>query len=281
MRRKGHHGPPRPRAMAARPYSPSHIGSVAGGYADLRISGDVKGQLVEILVEHLDHLVPMLERGTLDIDPERKTLDDPDRTRLNYNRTRELAIERLADLESVGSAAVCRLIDDLESHLKGVISRAEERAAKERIGTIKKRHLEGALESLNLLATEDEDGTPAVIPEDPLDGLVTGSTGGSGVLTTSGIRSLARSFARSPVQDDAIEELLLMYYDRAATMEVDLKASITAGSIQSILDHLHQMKDFMMLGWMKKALILAGEEARGEGASKVTLDHVLQVDSRM
>ncbi|HJN55808.1 MAG TPA: hypothetical protein QF646_05430, partial [Candidatus Poseidoniales archaeon] len=134
---------------------------------------------------------------------------------------------------------------------------------------------------LNLLATEDEDGTPAVIPEDPLDGLVTGSTGGSGVLTTSGIRSLARSFARSPVQDDAIEELLLMYYDRAATMEVDLKASITAGSIQSILDHLHQMKDFMMLGWMKKALILAGEEARGEGASKVTLDHVLQVDSRM
>ncbi len=281
MRRKGHHGPPRPRAMATRPYSPSHIGSVAGGYTDLRISGDVKGQLVEILVEHLDHLVPMLERGTLDIDPERKTLDDPDRTRLNYNRTRELAIERLADLESVGSAAVCRLIDDLESHLKGVISRAEERAAKERIGTIKKRHLEGALESLNLLATEDEDGTPAVIPEDPLDGLVTGSTGGSGVLTTSGIRSLARSFARSPVQDDAIEELLLMYYDRAATMEVDLKASITAGSIQSILDHLHQMKDFMMLGWMKKALILAGEEARGEGASKVTLDHVLQVDSRM
>ena len=37
----------------------------------------------------------------------------------------------------------------------------------------------------------------------------------------------------------------------------------------------------MMLGWMKQTLILAGEEARGEGAPKVTLDHVLQVDSRL
>ncbi len=267
--------------MAARPYSPSHIGSVASGYTDMRISGDVKGQLVEVLVEHLDHLVPMLERGTLNADPERKTLDDPDRTRLNYNRTRELAIDRLGDLESVGSAAVCRLIDDLEAHLKRVISRAEELAGKQRVGTIKKRHLEGALESLNLLASEDEDGTPATVSEDPLDGLVGGSPGGGGVLTTAGIRSLARSFARSPVQDDALEELLLMYYDRAGSMEEDLKASIAAGSVQSILDHLHQMKDFMMLGWMKQALILAGEEARSEGASKVTLDHILQVDSRL
>ena len=267
--------------MAARPYSPSHIGSVASGYTDMRISGDVKGQLVEVLVEHLDHLVPMLERGTLNADPERKTLDDPDRTRLNYNRTRELAIDRLGGLESVGSAAVCRLIDDLEAHLKRVISRAEELAGKQRVGTIKKRHLEGALESLNLLASEDEDGTPATVSEDPLDGLVGGSPGGGGVLTTAGIRSLARSFARSPVQDDALEELLLMYYDRAGSMEEDLKASIAAGSVQSILDHLHQMKDFMMLGWMKQALILAGEEARSEGASKVTLDHILQVDSRL
>ena len=64
-------------------------------------------------------------------------------------------------------------------------------------------------------------------------------------------------------------------------MEQDLKASVTAGSIQSILGHLHQIKDFMMLGWMKQALSMAGEEARAEGASKVTLDHVLQVDSRL
>ena len=92
--------------MPAKPYSPSHIGAVAGGFTELRLSGAVKTMLVEALCAELDRLVPQMEAATLAVDEERKTLDDAARTRLNYNRTRELMIDRLDALESVGSAAV-------------------------------------------------------------------------------------------------------------------------------------------------------------------------------
>ena len=91
--------------MSAKPYSPGHIGAVAGNYTQMRISGAVKQQLVDLLCEELDRLVPQMESETLAQDPERKTLDDPNRTRLNYNRTRELMIARISNIESVGSAA--------------------------------------------------------------------------------------------------------------------------------------------------------------------------------
>ena len=81
--------------MPAKPYSPGHIGAVAANYTQMRISGAVKQQLVELLCEELDRLVPQMESETLAQDPERKTLDDPNRTRLNYNRTRELMIDRI------------------------------------------------------------------------------------------------------------------------------------------------------------------------------------------
>ena len=34
--------------MPAKPYSPSHIAAVAGGFTELRLSGSVKGMLVEM-----------------------------------------------------------------------------------------------------------------------------------------------------------------------------------------------------------------------------------------
>ena len=92
--------------MPAKPYAPSHIGSVASTFTTMRISGAVKESLVGLVCSELDSLVPSMEQGTLENDPERKTLDDSNRTRLNYNRTRELMIDRLEQVESVGSAAV-------------------------------------------------------------------------------------------------------------------------------------------------------------------------------
>ncbi|DAC28549.1 MAG TPA: hypothetical protein D7H99_02110, partial [Candidatus Poseidoniales archaeon] len=92
--------------MPAKPYSSGHIGAVAANFTQMRLSGAVKEQLVALLCEELDRLVPTMESETLAQDPERKTLDDPSRTRLNYNRTRELMIDRISNIDSVGSAAV-------------------------------------------------------------------------------------------------------------------------------------------------------------------------------
>ena len=47
--------------MATKPYSPSHIGAVASNFATLRISGDVKSTLSELLCE-VDTLVPQMEK---------------------------------------------------------------------------------------------------------------------------------------------------------------------------------------------------------------------------
>ena len=106
----------------AKPYSPSHIGAVASSFTEMRLAGAVKQQLVEELIAEIDRMVPAMESATLSATPEKKTLDDTNRTRLNYNRTRELMIERLSDLESVGSEAVQAGIEHLESHLKRILN---------------------------------------------------------------------------------------------------------------------------------------------------------------
>ena len=268
--------------MSVKPYSPSHIAAVASTYTNLRISGDVKEQLVDLLVSYLETRVKSLEEQTIDSEPERKTLDDPDRTRLNYNRTRELALERLTKLESVGSAAVCRLIDDLEDHLSHLIRLSEQHASQQRVGTIKPRHLEKAKQSLKIVDSNSIDSqnsemsTPLI---DPLDEVIESSNTAGGILTTSTLRTLSRSFARLPVEDEALEELMLTYYDRSATMEEDLRGTIAAGSVHSILDHIHQLRTFLSLGWMKKRLARAGSVAQKEGATRVTIHHVLQSES--
>ncbi len=111
--------------MVAKPYSPSHIGAVAAHYTEMRLSGAVKERLVELLCEELDRLVPTMEEETLTQDPERKTLDDPNRSRLNYNRTRELMIDRIDAIDSVGSAAVQAGIEHIEKHLAKLLRHAE------------------------------------------------------------------------------------------------------------------------------------------------------------
>ena len=130
--------------MATKPYSPSHIGVVASPLTTLRISGDVKSTLSELLCEELDTLAPQMERETLEID-QRERLDDPQRTRLNYSRTRGLMQDRLDMVDSIGSAAVQAGVEHLEEFLSDLLNRAEMAADKDRVGTIKPRHLEQRL----------------------------------------------------------------------------------------------------------------------------------------
>ena len=117
--------------MVAKPYSSSHIAAVSSHYTTMRLAGDVKTRLVTLLCEELDRLVPRMEEETLAQDPERKTLDDPRRSRLNYNRTRELMIDRINSVDSVGSAAVQAGIDHLETYLSQVLRHAAEAAERD------------------------------------------------------------------------------------------------------------------------------------------------------
>jgi len=136
--------------MPAKPYSSGHIGAVAGNFTDMRLSGDVKKTLVELSCDEISRIVPLMESETLAQDPERKTLDDPKRTRLNYNRTRELMIDQLGNIESVGSAAVQAGIEQVETHISTLIKHAEAAAEKDRVATIKPRHLEIAMSGLRI-----------------------------------------------------------------------------------------------------------------------------------
>ena len=85
----------------AKPYSSSHIGFVASGFTEMRLSGAVKERIVQLMVDEVSRMVPEMEAATLSATPDKKTLDDTNRTRLNYNRTRELMIERLDLLNAV------------------------------------------------------------------------------------------------------------------------------------------------------------------------------------
>ena len=96
----------------------------------MRLAGAVKVRIVELMVEEIKRMVPEMEAATLSATPDKKTLDDTHRTRLNYNRTRELMIERLDALDSVGSEAVQAGIEHLETFLKRLLSAAEQAAAK-------------------------------------------------------------------------------------------------------------------------------------------------------
>ena len=124
-----------------KPWSPSHVSEVAKGIGiDLRISGDVKQDLVNLLKVELQRITRNMERETLEKDPNRKTLGDPLRTRLGFNRTRGLMIDEIVNVESVSSAAVVAANEILESYLQRILLLASEEASNDKLGTIMKRH---------------------------------------------------------------------------------------------------------------------------------------------
>ena len=136
--------------MTSKPWSTSSIGMVAGQFTDLRISGDVKKKLVDLLLDKLNEVVKEIEFETLEKDPSRKTLDDPRRERLGFSRTRGLILSRIKNVESVGASAVVCVNEELEKYLQQLILFSSRAAAQNRVGTIKIRHLERVLEELHI-----------------------------------------------------------------------------------------------------------------------------------
>ena len=257
----------------AKPYSSSHIGFVSSGFTEMRLSGAVKEQLVEMLVSEIDRMVPAMESATLSATPDKKTLDDTNRTRLNYNRTRELMIERLSDLESVGSEAVQAGIEHLETYLKRILNGAEMAAAKDRVSTIKPRHIQV------ISAPESEDSVDELnqseeIEEDVLEGQVSGSA-----LTPMALRKMARSFAGMPITDAAVEELLLWYYEVVDETGQSIREHAQlGGNPATFIESLDRMKDLMMLGWMRRMLVRAGKDAEERGYKRIDVEQLIHLD---
>ena len=257
----------------AKPYSTSHIGFVSSGFTDMRLSGAVKEQLVEMLVAEIDNMVPAMEAATLAATPDKKTLDDTNRTRLNYNRTRELMIERLGELESVGSEAVQAGIEHLETHRKTILHAAESAASKDRVNTIKPRHL-SAVTSTSSEQTETTESVAVEVEEDVLEGQISGSA-----LTPSVVRKMSRAFAGMSVTDAAIEELLLWYYEVVDEVGQNIREHAQLGSNPaSFIDAIDKMKDLMMLGWMRRMLVKAGEDAEERGYKRIDVEQLIHLD---
>ena len=239
----------------------------------MRLSGAVKEQLVEMLVAEINQMVPAMEAATLTATPDKKTLDDTNRTRLNYNRTRELMIERLGELESVGSEAVQAGIEHLETYLKKILHAAETAASKDRVNTIKPRHLSAVI-SVSEDQTENLDSSAVEVEEDVLEGQISGSA-----LTPSVVRKMSRAFAGMSVTDDAIEELLLWYYEVVDEVGQNIREHAQLGSNPApFIDAIDKMKDLMMLGWMRRMLVKAGEDAAERGYKRIDVEQLIHLD---
>ncbi|MCH1540236.1 MAG: hypothetical protein L7S56_02200 [Candidatus Poseidonia sp.] len=262
--------------MVAKPYSPSHIGAVAAHYTEMRLSGAVKERLVELLCEELDRLVPTMEEETLTQDPERKTLDDPNRSRLNYNRTRELMIDRIDAIDSVGSAAVQAGIEHIEKHLAKLLRHAGEAASRDRVNTIKPRHLDHAVSGLGL---EDEGKTVALEgdEETATNDFVASQSGG--VVTASSLLSMARSIAKMTVTKDALEELIDTYTMVLEELESDIRKHAQLGSNPvHFIESINNMRGMMSLGWMRSMLTKAAQQAQARGSRTIDVEDIIHID---
>ena len=263
--------------MAAKPWATSHVAAVASTYTDLRISGEVKGRLVELLVAKVDEVVPRMEDETLSQDPSRKTLDDPQRTRLGFNRTKGLMVERLESVESVSAAAVSAACEELENYLRSILAACEVVCTNNRMGTIKPRHLEEALDNLGVVpeAGSTQPSSAPEIEEDPLEEF---ATSGGGIITAAGLRQMARSFGGMKVDADALEELILLYYDEAGDLQHNLKTSLSSGDPAAAADSLRRLDDLAKMGFLRRCLKEAGELAQKQGSRTITIEHVLSLD---
>jgi len=80
------------------------------------------------------------------------------------------------------------------------------------------------------------------------------------------------------IEDEALEDLLLVYYDHAAELQEDLQGNIHSGKFAEIELNFEKTKTFMMLGWLRRMLVKAEENAKSSGSSKILINHVIRID---
>ena len=264
----------------AKPWATSHVAAVASGMGiEHRISGDVKEQLVSLLEEQLGIITREMERRTLEGDPNRKTLDDPDRTRLGFSRTRGMMVENIGRVDSVGAAAVVAANEQLEAHLRTLLGSAANLAAADRMNTIKSRHLEKALDAMGHGAPSEE-AVEAFAPTEPERDVVGDALGGgTSVLTPQILRQMARNFANGKkVDDETIQELIVLFYDHVGDVQQEMKSGLLGGNPADFIAKLDRLESLFMLGWMRNMMKKACENADAAGSRIVLVDHVVNID---
>ena len=271
------------RLNMAKPWAPSHVSEVAKGMGiEKRISGDVKKTLVEILNLKLKNITINMEKETIMNDSERKTLSDPERTRLGYNRTRGLMVEYIQKLDSVGSSAVVSANESLEEYLLMILSYASDSADSDKMNTIMKRHLESALK---LLGEKEIDSQSKNIEEKLLsnadldENIILSEKGMSqSTLTKGNIRTIVRSITGMKIEEEALEDLLLVYYDHAAQLQEEFQNIISNGTKEELEINMERSRTLMMLGWLRRMLKQAATTANNDGSTKIMLKHVIRID---
>lgn len=241
----------------------------------MRISGEVKNKLVELLLSRLDKIVSEIELETLDKEPDRKTLDDPRRERLGFSRTRGLIFDRIKKVESVGASAVICINEELEKYLQQLILLSSRAASQNRVGTIKIRHLEKVLSEFDI--EDDVEKSSSEQNEDIMDQnfnpLEFEKNSG-----TMSFKKLSKTLAGLPVSDECVEELLLLYSDYAEELEYKLQEALFGNNLHAIHENMKKLENIRQLGFLRRMLRQAGEKAREEGSRKVEVWHVIQID---
>tara|TARA_B100000900_G_scaffold83744_1_gene67733 strand:- start:11657 stop:12442 length:786 start_codon:yes stop_codon:yes gene_type:complete len=257
----------------AKPWAPSHISEVAKGLGiDHRISGEVKEKLVEILHLRLKEITKQMEEETLLNEPGKKTLSDPNRTRLGFSRTRGLMIEVIENVESVSSAAVVNANEILESYLQKCLLSAAEEANNENVGTIKIRHMTSkTIQSNNRKINE----TPLNENKDSTSSL---NVKKIETLSPINIKNIMKQLSGKKIDDDAVEELLLLYYDYASDLEYSLQKNIRQADVSSIKNSLDKYEKLMMLGWMRRILKSASKKADYDNSNSIKIEHIVAID---
>ena len=262
--------------LTSKPWSASSVGAVAGQFTDMRISGEVKTKLVELLLSKLNEIVKEIEFETLEKEPERKTLDDPRRDRLGFSRTRGLMLEQIKKVESVGASAVVCVNEELEKYLQQIILLSSRAAAQNRVGTIKTRHLERILDEFDFKTVSKDNSDN---DEDEESGTKESSSLEIGISNDStSMKRLCKSLAGMPVSDECVEELLLLYSDYAEELEYKLQGALFGNNLHAIHENMKKLEDIRQLGFLRRMLRQAGEKAREEGSRKVEVGHVIQID---
>ena len=93
---------------------------------------------------------------------------------------------------------------------------------------------------------------------------------------------MAKSFAKGKrVDDEAIEELILLFYDHVGEVQHEMKTGLLGGDPAAFIQKLQRMEDLFMLGWMRNMLTAACDAADAANSRIVLVDHIVNLDPWM
>jgi hypothetical protein len=186
-------------------------------------------------------------------------------------------IDEIDTVESVGSAAVQAGISQVETYLSKLIYHAEVAAEKDRVATIKPRHLEIAVAGMGMGSGSDSDDEESFSEVAQTEEFVISQ--GGGILTESSLLSLAKTHAKMPVTKDAVEELIETYYMVVEQLESDIRSNTQfGGNPVHFIESITKMQTLMSLGWMRAMLSKAAENARERGYKRIDVDQIVHLD---